>query len=196
MLVTNIALMSRKEETRRRLQEEAIRLFTARGFDAVTVEEVARAAGVSHMTFFRHFPTKESVLFDDPYDPLLGAAVAAQEDSLPALERVRLAILEAFAELDEPSDQTTRARIEIVASHPSLRAGIWENNQRTEEVIVAALIESGVPELEARVAAGAVGGAITAALLDWAQNEDAGSLGDRIRSAMSLLAAPGSETAP
>lgn len=191
--MTNIRCVSRKEQTRHRLQGEAIRLFTERGFDSVTVEEVARAAGVSHMTFFRHFPTKESVLFDDPYDPLLGAAVDAQGAGLPAIEKVRRAVLEAFAEMDEPSDQTTRARIEIVASQPSLRAGIWDNNQRTEEVIVAALTNGGVSELEARVAAGAVLGAVTAALLDWAQNEDVGSLGDRIRAAMDLLAPPGME---
>lgn len=65
--------MTRAEKPRRSLQDHAIRLFGQRGFDNVTVEEVARAAGVSHMTFFRHFPTKESVVLDDPYDPVIGS---------------------------------------------------------------------------------------------------------------------------
>jgi AcrR family transcriptional regulator len=46
----------RKAETRRSIQEHALRLFLANGYDATTVEEIAAAAGVSHMTFFRHFP--------------------------------------------------------------------------------------------------------------------------------------------
>lgn len=180
--------MSKSQRTKNRLQKEALRLFTERGFDEVSVEEVARAAGVSHMTFFRHFPTKESVVLDDPYDPLLGAAVAAQSTDLPALERVRLAVLQAWEAIDEPDDEMTRARIELAAAHPSLRAKVWENNQRTEEVIVEALIRSGVDRLESKVAAGAILGALTAALFDWAEDTGGETLGDRVRSALRLLA--------
>lgn len=188
--MTNILRMSRAEVTRRRLQEEAIRLFGERGFDSVTVEEVARSAGVSHMTFFRHFPTKDSVVLDDPYDPLLAVAVARQDPSLPALERVRLAFLEAWKEIEEPDDELTRSRIELAAAHPSLRAGVWENNQRTADSLVTTLHETGVGMLEARVASGAVLGSLTAALFDWAEDEEAGSLGDRVRTALEMLATP------
>src|SRR5665648_542403 len=79
----------RAERTRARLQACALELFTAQGYDATTVEQIATAAGVSHMTFFRHFPTKESVLLEDPYDPLIGEAVRTQPTDLPPLERVR-----------------------------------------------------------------------------------------------------------
>lgn len=183
--------MNRGEETRSRLQEVALRLFTAHGFDNVTVEEVARAAGFSHMTFFRHFPTKEAVVLDDPYDPVLGAAIAAQDRALPPLERVRRAVLEAWEGLDEPGDELTRARIELAASHPSLRAKVWENNRATEQVMVDALTGTGVPGLEAHVAAGAVLGALTAALFDWAADDRGDTLGDRVRQAMSLLSRVG-----
>lgn len=193
MLVTNMSTMSRPDETKRRLQEEAIRLFSSRGFDNVTVEEVARAAGVSHMTFFRYFPTKESVVMDDPYDPLLAEAITAQDASLAPLELLRRGVLHAFAQVEEPADKLTRTRIELAEGHPSLRARIWENNQRTGTAIVEALVEAGASKLEATVAAGAVLGALTAALFDWAQDEAAGSLGERIRTAMRLLAADGEE---
>jgi AcrR family transcriptional regulator len=187
MLVTNILEVTRSERTRQRLQDHAVRLFVQRGFDNVTVEEVARAAGVSHMTFYRHFPTKESVVLDDPYDPVIGAAVARQDTTLPALERVRLGILESWGRLEEPADVATRTRIRLATNNASLRARIWENNLRTEDIIVDALTGTGVPTLEARVAAGAVNGALTAALFDWAEHHDAGSLGDRIRVALSML---------
>jgi AcrR family transcriptional regulator len=180
--------MSRKALTRQRLQETAVRLFTERGFDNVTVEEVARAAGVSHMTFFRYFPTKESVVVHDPYDPLMGEAVSREDPGLPALERVRRALLTAWAGIAEPADAMIRARVELAAAHPSLRAAAWENNLRTEEVIVNALVDTGVADLEARVAAGAVLGALTAALFDWAEHAGGDSLGDRVRRALDLLA--------
>lgn len=187
--------MTRATQTRTRLQETAVRLFSERGFDNVTVEEVAHAVGVSHMTFFRHYPTKESVVLDDPYDPVLGALITEQDPTLPALEKARRALLEAWEEVEEPGDEMTRARVELAASHPGLRARVWENNQRTADVVVAALIESGSPALEARIAAGAVLGAVTAALFDWAEDEERGTLGDRIRSAMDVLAFDEMETA-
>lgn len=180
--------MSKAADTRRRLQDEAIRLFSMRGYDEVTVEEIASSVGVSHMTFFRNFPTKESVVLDDPYDPMLGAAVARQDPALPSLERVRRGLLEAWGGLDEPGDETTRVRVNLAASHPTLRAGIWQNNLATEDVIVDALVGTGADELTARVAAGAVLGALTAALFDWARGEHSGSLGDRVRTAMAILA--------
>ena len=181
-------VMTRAEQTRLSLQDHAIRLFVQHGFDNVTVEEVARAAGVSHMTFFRYFPKKESVVLDDPYDPVIGGAVARQDPGLPALERVCLGVLESWDRLDEPGDEMTRIRIRLAAGHRSLRARIWENNFRTEEIIVEALTGTGVKMLEARVAAGAVLGALTAALFDWAEDEAAGTLGDRIRRALGQLA--------
>lgn len=132
---------------------------------------------------------------DDPYDPLLAEAITAQDASLAPLELLRRGVLDAFAQVEEPADEMTRARIQLAAGHRSLRARVWENNQRTETAIFEALIEAGASKLEATVAAGAVLGALTAALFDWAEDEDAGSLGERIRKAMLLLAADSEEAA-
>ncbi|MGH4006284.1 MAG: TetR/AcrR family transcriptional regulator, partial [Pseudonocardiaceae bacterium] len=65
----------RKAQTRQVIQAHALRLFLANGYDATTVEEIAAAAGVSHMTFFRHFPTKESVVDTDDYDPMIAELI-------------------------------------------------------------------------------------------------------------------------
>jgi len=170
------------------LQEAALRLFTARGFDDVTVDEVAEAASVSHMTFFRHFPTKEAVVLDDPYNPVIGQAVGAQDPRLPALERVCRGVRAAWRQMEEPEDEATRLRLRLVAGHPGLRARMCEYNHRTEEIIVDVLCKDEVPILEARVAAGAVLGALTGALFDWAEGADPVRLGETILSALSLLA--------
>jgi AcrR family transcriptional regulator len=56
---------SKKQQTRQLLAAEAMRLFATRGFDHVTVAEVAAAAGVSEKTVFNYFPTKEDLFFDE-----------------------------------------------------------------------------------------------------------------------------------
>ena len=65
---------------------------------------------------------------------------------------------------------------------------MWENNTRTEQAIVDALVATGVPRLEAVVAAAATVGALTAALLDWATCDDGTDVGERILAALDLLA--------
>lgn len=186
-------MSSRAERTRERLKACALELFTTQGYDATTVEQIAAAAGVSHMTFFRHFPTKESVVVEDPYDPLIGEAVRAQPADLPPLERVRLGILAAWSGVPPPIDAETRARVAIMAAHPQLRAKAWENTQATERVVVEALMASGTEPLAAAVAAGACIGAVMAALMHWATADDAGDLGTAIGAALAQLAPAGAQ---
>ena len=52
-----------KAHTERSLRDAALKLFASQGYDTTTIEEIAEKAGVSARTFFRYFPTKESVLY-------------------------------------------------------------------------------------------------------------------------------------
>jgi AcrR family transcriptional regulator len=56
---------SKKLQTRQAIAATAMRLFVTRGFDHVTVGEIAREAGVSEKTVFNYFPTKEDIFFDE-----------------------------------------------------------------------------------------------------------------------------------
>ena len=69
----------KKAQTRRSLADAALRLFLERGYDQVSVKEVADAADVSVTTLFKHFPSKESLVFDLD-DDLEAALVAAVRD--------------------------------------------------------------------------------------------------------------------
>jgi AcrR family transcriptional regulator len=86
--------------TRARISQVATGLFLERGFDAVTVAEVARAAGVSSVTVFNHFPRKEDLLLDRADDAveLLRSAVRERAADLDVLESLRTAITELGAE--------------------------------------------------------------------------------------------------
>ena len=86
-------------QTRAKISEVATRLFLERGFDTVTVAEVAREAGVSSVTVFKHFPRKEDLLLDREVDAveLLRSAVrdrAPGVDVLPSLRDVTFRLLE------------------------------------------------------------------------------------------------------
>jgi AcrR family transcriptional regulator len=187
MLEANILLVGKSASTRARLQKEALRLFADRGYDETTIADIAAAAGVTQMTFFRHFPAKELVVVDDPYDPAIAHAVAVQAADLPVVERVRRGLLAAWEQLEDADEAEFRLRLRIGAGHHGLRARMRENNVRTEAAIAAALTERGVPAFEAVVAAAAVIGALTAALLEWANDPHARPMGDAVTAALALL---------
>ncbi|HYQ36885.1 MAG TPA: TetR family transcriptional regulator, partial [Mycobacterium sp.] len=78
-----LGLRERKKiKTRLAIRREAFRLFDANGYAATTVEQIAEAAEVSPSTFFRYFPSKESLLLADDLDPLVLAAFKAQPPDL------------------------------------------------------------------------------------------------------------------
>lgn len=83
----------KKERTRRKIQHAALELIERNGYDATTVEQIAQTADVSPASFFRHFPTKASVLVDGGLDALLVSAMAYQPNDISVLEAFRRALM-------------------------------------------------------------------------------------------------------
>lgn len=178
---------ARTLRTRQRLIDAALDLFEQRGYDQTTAADIARAAEVTEVTFFRHFATKDQLLLDDPFDPLLAASVVARPAG-PPLVRVVEGMRSVWRALPEPTDEFTRRRIRIVASTPGLRAAVARSNARTEVAIADALIDAGGDPLECRIAVAAVLAAMSVALLEWSVGDGA-SLGDMIDTALDVLVA-------
>ena len=178
--------VGKRERTRARLQRCALELFECQGFDPTTVAQIAEAAGVTPMTFFRHFKTKAQVLLDDPYDPVIAESIAGQPQSLRPLARIVAGVREAWAALPEPTSDLQRRRVRVVAGTPSVWGEMQANNAKTEQLIIDQLVADGTDRLVARAAAAAVLAAITAALLEWSQG-DAGSIGDAIDCALAVV---------
>lgn len=178
--------MSRRERTRNELLERALNLFEVQGYEQTSAAEVAAAAGVSEMTFFRHFPSKDRVLLDDPYDAELVAAVAVQPLGEAPLARTVNGLRSAWAAVPEPAVAVVRRRARIVANTPALRSAVARNNQRTEDAITEQLVSDGCDRLEAHVVASAVLAALTSALLWWAA-EDQADLSNAIERALAIL---------
>jgi AcrR family transcriptional regulator len=112
--------------TRARISEAATRLFLEHGFDTVTVAEVAREAGVSSVTVFKHFPRKEDLLLDRSVDAveLLRSAVrdrAPGVDVLASLRDTTLRLVDARHALSGVADGSIPF-FRTVAASPALVA--------------------------------------------------------------------------
>jgi AcrR family transcriptional regulator len=83
-------------KTRARIADVASELFLERGFDDVTIAEVAAAAGVSKVTVFSHFERKEDLLLDRLPDvvDIVRTAIRERTDDIGAVESIRRAAVE------------------------------------------------------------------------------------------------------
>lgn len=176
-----------REQTRQRLAAVALDLFEAHGYVQTTTVQIAAAAGVSEMTLFRHFSTKDRLILDDPYDPVIAAAVAAQPSGLPPVVRVTGGIRAAWRVIPEPAEHATRRRLRVAATTPSLAGAIRGNTQTTEAAIADALTDTGTDPTRARIAAAAVLAALMESLTAWAATDDDTSLDRAVQSALDVL---------
>lgn len=188
-----VGLRERKKlRTRKELAATALRLFAERGYDAVTVEEIADAVEVSPRTFFRYFPSKEDVLFAD--EPQLVAALRGALVRRPRGEPVLEAILNALLELadvfvDDPERILFHAR--IIAATPSLRSRGLEQQAKLEAALAGVIAERLGLDIEREmaprlVAAGTVA-ALRVALDHWTEREGIDDLRSLLIDAMALL---------
>lgn len=176
-----------KRSTRESLLVAAMALFGERGYDATTTAEIARTAGVSEMTLFRHFPTKAALVVDDPYDPVIGERVAARPAGEgPLLATVR-GVRDAWSAVPEPEAAAVRERLLIVARTPGLRTALASGSARTERAISDALESRGADSASARIAAAAAMAALNAALLHWAEFAPGSPLGEALSAAFRVL---------
>jgi mycofactocin system transcriptional regulator len=112
-----------REETRTRIEQAALELFTAQGFEQVTTDEVADAAGISRRTYFRYFSTKADAVWGDFGDHVvrLEALLAATAGEQSVLASICAAYVEVndYAAADLPM---LRQRMRLILTEPALQA--------------------------------------------------------------------------
>jgi AcrR family transcriptional regulator len=145
----------KKQQTRQAISDVATALFIERGFDAVTVAEVARAADVAVQTVFNHFPTKEDLFFDEQ-GWWRGPALAIQEATDPAdpvdlLEGYYLAEIRTRFEAGHLA--TWKRFVRTIEDSPALLARRRLNAAEMEILLTAALEERNPGHLTNRLIA-------------------------------------------
>jgi len=129
-----------KSRTRRGLREAALKLFASQGYDTTTTEEIAEKAGVSARTFFRYFPTKESVLFlgERAWVHSFVEKYRGQPDSFSDVDAMWITLSEVASGLTQ-SRKSLQLYERALASSPTLR-GQEQDHQREDVETVAEAI--------------------------------------------------------
>ncbi|MGY1742313.1 MULTISPECIES: mycofactocin system transcriptional regulator [unclassified Blastococcus] len=180
-----------RADTRARLEQVALELFAAEGFERVTADEIAEAAGISRRTFFRWFPTKADAVWGDfaGHVARLEARLAATAPEQPVLASICAAYLEAN---DYPPGQlpVLRQRMSLILGEPALLAHSQLRYADVDRVVAAHVARrTGVAptDLVPRLVATSTRAAATTAFEVWLAGQD--ELAAALRRAFDELAA-------
>ncbi len=154
-VITYHRAMGRWEPNARgRLAKVALALYAEQGFEQTTVAEIAKQAGLTERTFFRHFADKREVLFYgmEMLRDLLVRAVADAPVSAEPIDAVIAALQAAGAMLQEDPERV-RLRDAIVSANPELRERELIKLAAFASAVAGALRDRGVPEPAASLVA-------------------------------------------
>jgi AcrR family transcriptional regulator len=163
----------------RTIQERALDLFDERGFDAVTIEEIAAAADVSPSSVYRYFGTKEGLLVADEFDSMSQEEIGDILDVNDPVDSLLRAVVryEAAPEQEQTAQDTRPAphnasspwrRVRYFFQEPSVRMAACAALDRASSRIAPLLVGSGgMSETQARVTANALVFGYFAALEQW-----------------------------
>jgi AcrR family transcriptional regulator len=181
----------RRRSTHEALRRAALASFASKGFANVTVTELAREAGVTERTFFRHFPTKEAVLFQDYETQVewLADALAQRPESESVFDAVLISIASFPYDL-ELVRQAATARTELIsaeriASHlrvvQASFAGVITDFIKTRY--------STTPDIDlvAEVAGAVLAAALVTGVEHWGRNGCTGDLGEITATSLNLV---------
>jgi AcrR family transcriptional regulator len=180
----------RMQETRRTIRETAVSLFEERGYDVVRVEEIAAAAGVSHMTVFRHFPTKSALVFHSEYDDQILDLLRER----PVTTTIPAMVLSVYRDMIRvwlgSGDEVTSAQMRIVRANPVLQGAIWGETVKFQDAAIAVMVErfgDAVDAQQMQLLFAAMTSMMMVLLLQWAADEGATDIDAMIARAVGIL---------
>ena len=146
----------RKQETRQLISDIATQLFVERGFDEVTIAQVADAAGVAKMTVTNYFPRKEDLVFDraEAIERHLADVIAARAPGESMLAAIRRDYAEAVARADVTLGLSSPGFAGMILSSPVLVSRVREMLDRRERALGDAIAaETGTDTPQQRLVA-------------------------------------------
>jgi AcrR family transcriptional regulator len=160
----------RRAATVKRIQGAALDLFDERGFENVTIEEIAEAAEVSPSSVYRYFGTKEGVVLYDEFDFRLIDAVEAELASHPPVEAVRRAVASVMSAFFGRDEELARRKLQYAFEEPHLHAAMTQQVDAFAQVVAHALAGAAgrkPDDLDVQVIASTLVWALTAAARAW-----------------------------
>ncbi|MET9229334.1 helix-turn-helix domain-containing protein [Lentzea sp. NPDC003310] len=181
----------KKRQTRAALERATVTLAAERGYDHVTVEEIAAAADVSVRTFFNYFASKDEALIgaDPEMAPRAAERVLAFPADVPPFEAYRRTVLaEITDELNNARDLWL-LRKDVLMQRPDLLVRAFATSAESEQLLAAAVARrAGLPESHTypRLIVAAGSAAFRCAVTRWAQ-DDGVALGDLVGEALDMF---------
>lgn len=161
-------LRSRKKlAAMKRVQRHALQMFLERGFDEVTVEQIAHEADVASASVYRYFGTKEGIVIWDEYDPPIVEEITRRLGLQPPLRAIRDGLVSVADQMYDPSHDLER--IQLIHRVPELRAAAEDNSRAIGNMLVSLLTDppASMDRFHADVVARAIVGVLTAAIDEW-----------------------------
>ncbi|MCQ4079412.1 TetR/AcrR family transcriptional regulator [Streptomyces sp. RB6PN25] len=183
--------MSRWEPNARgRLEQAALELYSERGFDQTTVEEIAKRAGLTERTFFRHFADKREVLFAGAgsLQEFFVSTLASTPDSAAPIDAIA-ATLEAVSALFRERREHARQRQAVIAANAELQERELIKLASLASALADALRRRGVTEPTASLAAEAGIAVFKIAFERWINEANQRDLSHLIRESLDELKA-------
>lgn len=144
--VTETGLRDRKKaRTRRHIADTATRLFAERGYERVTVSEIARAAEVAEQTLYNYFPTKEQLVTDreQEIEERLSALIRARAATATPAAAVREFVLQSISAIgDSPPELAQGTLGYLAAMSPAVHRLALELGDRQATALAAAIAET------------------------------------------------------
>lgn len=167
---------------RGRLEQAALELYGEHGFEQTTVAEIAKRAGLTERTFFRHFADKREVLFagSSSLRDILVNAVSEAPASTTPIDAI-IGALEAAGTLMQERRDHSQQRQAVINANPELQERELVKLATLASAIAEALTQRGVPALTASVTAEAGIAVFKVAFEAWISGPGENSLPEHIR---------------
>jgi AcrR family transcriptional regulator len=190
-VMTIIWCMTRWEPNARgRLEQAALELFGERGFEQTTVEDIAKRAGLTKRTFFRHFSDKREVLFGggEDFKELFVNGLAAAPPSATPMESIAVT-LEAVGDAFRDRREFARRRQPVIAANAELQERELVKLASVAATLAGKLRERGVAEPAASITAETAIAIFRNAFERWVAATDERDLPELIRESLDALRA-------
>ncbi|USX55283.1 TetR/AcrR family transcriptional regulator [Lentzea sp. HUAS12] len=183
----------KKRRTRAALERATVRLAAVKGYDHVTVEEIAAEADVSVRTFFNYFASKDEALIgaDPEVGPRMAERVLAFPDTVTPFEAYRRSVLAEITEELDSARELWLLRKEVLMQRPDLLVRAFASGAESEQLLASAVARrAALPEdhLYPRLLVSAGSVAFRCAVTRWALDDNL-ALGDLVTEAFDLFGA-------
>lgn len=157
----------KKRDAMHRIQDTALDLFEERGYDAVTIEEVANAAAFAPRTLYRYFGTKEMLVIWDEHDESAMEPIRRQLVSLDPIDAIRQVLHASFEAMTERELAQLERRLKLIYANPAIEAALTLHADALARHLVGVISSSPDDDLEAHVQVNALVGGILGAMRHW-----------------------------